>query len=137
MLQWQPCYFESFEDSLYIIAFTSYCLCSFIRQCFCLKMHLHCYWITFLFTIMPSLPRTVLTLCFMSSVNAATPVDQPVHCSHLSIKCFPVLVGGPAPSACPGPAWSSPVHISNFGPDYGYKLRHALYNCLSSQCRHR
>lgn len=66
--------------------FTSYHLCGW-----CLKMHLTLAPDNILFTIMPSIPRAALTLCFMSSVNAATPVDQPIHCSHLSIKCSPAL----------------------------------------------
>lgn len=85
---WQPCYFESFEESP---AFTSYHLCGFVRLCWCLKMHLTMLLDNFLFTIMPYIPRTTLTLCFMSSVNAVLPVEKPVHYSHLSIKCLSAL----------------------------------------------
>lgn len=58
-------------------------------QCCCLKMHPAPPAGSFLFTIVPSIPRTALTPCFMSSVNAATPVDQPIHCFQLSIKRSP------------------------------------------------
>lgn len=61
------------------------------RRRWCLKMRPAPPAGSFLFTILPSVPRTVLTPCFMSSVNAATPVDQPIHCSHLSIKRSPAL----------------------------------------------
>lgn len=90
VLRWQPCYFESFEESLRA-AFTSYHLCGFVRQCWCLRMRLTLPLDNILFTIMPSIARTALTLCFMSSVNAATAVGQPIHCSHLYIKCLPAL----------------------------------------------
>lgn len=66
-------------------------LCGFLRQRWCLKMLLTQLLDNILFTIMRSLPRTALTFCFMSSVSAATPVDKPIHCSHLSIKSSPAL----------------------------------------------
>lgn len=66
-------------------------LCGFLRQWRCLKMLLTLLLDNILFTIMPSLPRTALTLCFMSSVSAAMPVDKPIHCSHLSVKSLPAL----------------------------------------------
>lgn len=79
--------------------------CRVRRRCWYLKMHPAPPAGSFLFTIVPSIPRTALTPCFMSSVNAATPVDQPIHCSQLSIKRSPALT-----------EWSDTEHLFQHRP---------------------
>lgn len=79
--------------------------CGVNWRCWCLKMHPVPPAGSFLFTIVPSIPRTALTPCFMSSVNAATPVDQPIHCSQQSIKRSPALT-----------EWSCTEHLFHHRP---------------------